>query len=65
MKTMFIATMLTAALITVPAIAQQGPAGVPGAPGLAELGIQPTPLDLVAEGWLVEYRRHGRFGAAA
>ncbi|SBT08286.1 conserved exported hypothetical protein [Candidatus Propionivibrio aalborgensis] len=36
MKTMFIATMLTAALITVPAIAQQGPAGVPGAPGLAE-----------------------------
>jgi uncharacterized protein YbjT (DUF2867 family) len=36
-----------------------------GAPGLAELGIQPTPLDLVAEGWLVEYRRHGRFGAAA
>jgi hypothetical protein len=31
--------------------------------GLADLGIQPTPLDLVAEGWLVEYRRHGRFGA--
>lgn len=29
MKTMFIATMLTAALITVPAIAQQGPTGVP------------------------------------
>lgn len=36
-----------------------------GAKGLADLGIQPTPLDLVAEGWLVEYRRHGRFGAAA
>lgn len=36
-----------------------------GAQGLANLGIQPTPLDLVAEGWLVEYRRHGRFGVAA
>lgn len=31
---------------------------------LADLGIAPTPLDLVADGWLIEYRRHGRFGVA-
>lgn len=36
----------------------------PGARGLAELGIDATPLDAVAEGWLVQYRKHGRFGAA-
>jgi uncharacterized protein YbjT (DUF2867 family) len=29
--------------------------------GLAALGIAPTPLDAVADGWLVQYRRHGRF----
>jgi NADH dehydrogenase len=32
-----------------------------GAAGLAELGIAPTSLAAVAEGWLVQYRRHGRF----
>lgn len=36
-----------------------------GAKGLADLGVAATPLDLVADDWLVEYRRHGRFGAAA
>ena len=30
--------------------------------GLAALGIVPTPLDVVAPGWLVLYRKHGRFG---
>jgi uncharacterized protein YbjT (DUF2867 family) len=34
------------------------------AEGLATLGIAPTPLDAVAPGWLVQYRKHGRFGAA-
>ncbi len=29
--------------------------------GLAALGIEPTPLDAVSEGWLVQYRRQGRF----
>ena len=29
----------------------------PGADGLAALGIAPTPLDAVAPGWLVRYRR--------
>lgn len=33
--------------------------------GLAALGIKATPLDAVARGWLLIYRRHGRFGAAA
>src|SRR3546814_4377845 len=33
----------------------------PGAKGLKELGVTPTPLAAVAEGWLTSYRRHGRF----
>ena len=32
-----------------------------GAQGLAELGVAPTPMEAVAENWLVRYRRHGRF----
>ena len=32
-----------------------------GAPGLGAFGIVPTPLESVAEGWLVRYRSHGRF----
>ena len=31
------------------------------AAGLAAFGITPTPLAAVAPGWLVQYRRHGRF----
>jgi len=34
----------------------------PDAAGLAALGVTPTPLAAVAPGWLVQYRRHGRFG---
>lgn len=30
--------------------------------GFAALGIQPTPLATVAPAWLVQFRRHGRFG---
>lgn len=33
----------------------------PGAMGLEAFGITPTPLDTVAPGWLVQYRRNGRF----
>jgi len=33
----------------------------PDAATLADLGVTPTPLDTVAPGWLVQYRRHGRF----
>ncbi len=32
-----------------------------GMPGLAVLGIAPTALDAVADGWLDRYRKHGRF----
>jgi uncharacterized protein YbjT (DUF2867 family) len=35
----------------------------PGAPGLPELGIAPTPLEAVAGNWLARYRRGGRFGS--
>jgi NADH dehydrogenase len=37
----------------------------PKARGLGTLGIAATPLDAVAHGWLVQYRRHGRFGVTA
>ncbi|WP_298674953.1 complex I NDUFA9 subunit family protein [uncultured Sphingomonas sp.] len=36
----------------------------PGAEGLAALGVTPTPLAAVAPGWLVRYRRAGRFAVA-
>ncbi|PKP99372.1 MAG: complex I NDUFA9 subunit family protein [Alphaproteobacteria bacterium HGW-Alphaproteobacteria-13] len=35
------------------------------AAGLAQLGVTPTSLAAVAEGWLVQYRRHGRFAQTA
>ena len=36
-----------------------------GAAGLGQLGITPTSLAAVADGWLVQYRRHGRFAQTA
>jgi len=36
-----------------------------GAAGLAELGVTPTSLASVADDWLVQYRRHGRFAQLA
>lgn len=33
----------------------------PEANGLSAFGISPTPLAAAAPGWLVQYRRHGRF----
>jgi NADH dehydrogenase len=35
----------------------------PGAPGLEAFGIAKTPIIAVADGWLIAYRRHGRFAA--
>lgn len=35
----------------------------PGAKGFEAFGIKPSPLTAVAPDWLVQYRRHGRFGA--
>lgn len=34
-------------------------------PGLSALGIVPTPMQAVAPGWLVRYRKAGRFGVRA
>lgn len=42
---------------------QRDAIAAPGVPGLAELGISPTPLEAVAPAWLVRFRRAGRFGA--
>jgi uncharacterized protein YbjT (DUF2867 family) len=36
----------------------------PARPGLAAFGVRPTPLEAVAEEWLVAYKRHGRFAKA-
>ncbi len=36
----------------------------PGAPGLADLGIEAKPLGLFLDKWMLRYRKHGRFGAA-
>lgn len=36
-----------------------------GSAGLDALGVEPTPLEAIAPGWLVQYRKHGRFGASA
>ena len=38
---------------------------VTGADGFAALGIEPTPLGAVAPGWLVRFRRQGRFARRA
>lgn len=37
----------------------------PGAEGLAELGVTPTPFESVAPQWLVQFRRYGRFSRHA
>jgi NADH dehydrogenase len=34
-----------------------------GAPGFEAFGISPAPIAAIAPSWLVQYRRHGRFGA--
>ncbi|MDP4604673.1 MAG: complex I NDUFA9 subunit family protein, partial [Erythrobacter sp.] len=34
----------------------------PGARGFAELGIEPKPLGLFLDKWMMRYRKHGRFG---
>lgn len=31
-------------------------------PGIAELGVAPRPLSLFLERWMVQFRKHGRFG---
>jgi NADH dehydrogenase len=31
-------------------------------PGCAQLGVQPRPLGLFLDRWMVRFRKHGRFG---
>lgn len=46
------------------ALLKPGSTVAPGAPGFAELGIEPKPLGLFLDKWMLRYRKHGRFGAA-
>lgn len=49
MKALLLVATLTAMLLAVPAGAQQGPAGVPGAPGLAPPPPPPPPAVVAAD----------------
>lgn len=71
MKSLLFAVSLAAALIALPAVAQQGPAGVPGAPGLAPPPPPPVaaaPLPPAAPTKLVQRSpqdcRKGKVGSA-
>lgn len=46
------------------ALLKPGSTVAPGALGFAELGIEPKPLGLFLDKWMLRYRKHGRFGAA-
>lgn len=45
------------------ALLKPGSTVAPGALGFAELGIEPKPLGLFLDKWMLRYRKHGRFGA--
>ena len=45
------------------AMLQAGNAASGKHPGFKELGIAPKPLGLFLDKWMVQYRKHGRFGA--
>ena len=44
---------------------KQGNVASSEAPGFAELGIEPKPIGLFLDKWMVRYRKHGRFGDRA
>jgi uncharacterized protein YbjT (DUF2867 family) len=44
------------------ALLKPGSTVAPGARGFAELGIEPRPLSLFLDKWMMRYRKHGRFG---
>lgn len=46
------------------ALLKPGSTVAPDARGFAELGIEPKPLGLFLDKWMLRYRKHGRFGAA-
>jgi NADH dehydrogenase len=41
---------------------QRGSVASGALPGIAALGVQPKPLGLFLDRWMVRYRKHGRFG---
>ena len=45
------------------AMLEAGSTASAGVPGLAKLGIDPKPLSLFLDRWMVRYRKHGRFSA--
>lgn len=47
------------------AMLQKNNVVTPGVADLAALGVSATPMASVAEGWLVRFRRHGRFAGRA
>ena len=44
------------------ALLRQGNVASESLPGIRALGVQPRPLGLFLDRWLVTYRKHGRFG---
>lgn len=44
---------------------KQGNVASGALPGIAALGVNPRPLGLFLDRWMVRYRNHGRFGAKA
>lgn len=42
---------------------QAGSVATGTVPGIGELGISPRPLGLFLERWMMQFRKHGRFGA--
>ncbi|WP_394730602.1 complex I NDUFA9 subunit family protein [Altererythrobacter sp. GH1-8] len=42
-----------------------GSVASPDMPGFKQLGIEPKPLGLFLDKWMVRFRKHGRFGAMA
>lgn len=47
------------------ALLQAGNVASGALPGLKSLGVNPRPLGLYLDRWLVQYRKHGRFGTKA
>lgn len=45
------------------ALLKAGNVADPAHPGLADLGVDARPLELFLDRWMVQFRKHGRFGA--
>ena len=43
------------------AMLEEGSVAAKGTPGLTKLGVNPKPLSLFLDRWMVRYRKHGRF----